>query len=136
MRDATQASDVDLIDAISELEDLGWVEPQRVMGAGPFGYHFVTPTDRLFEHVDPHVMSWNTATDAARVAAEIVNSDDRGLQAHELIERLNWTPRRLNPALSFLVSRDLVQSSQVNDPVFVTHYVGETPKTRRFVRSA
>jgi hypothetical protein len=135
MREVTRASDVDLIDAISELEDLGWVEPQRVMGAGPFGYYFVTPTDNLFEHVDPHVMEWNTTADAARVAAEVVNSDERGCQAHELIERLKWTPRRLNPALSFLVSRDLVDWSRVNDPVFVTHYIGETPKTRRFVRN-
>ncbi|MEK6374758.1 MAG: toll/interleukin-1 receptor domain-containing protein [Acidobacteriota bacterium] len=136
MKEATAASDNDLIDAISELEDLGWVEPQRVMGAAPYGYQFATPTDGLFEHVDLNVMGWDPAQDALRVAAEVVNSSERGLQAHELVERLGWNPRRLNPALSYLVSRDLVLSSQVNDPVFVTHYIAETPKTRRFARNA
>jgi hypothetical protein len=136
MRQATNAVDQDLIDAISELEDLGWAEPQRAMGAAPFGYQFITPTAALFEHVDLNVMGWDPAQDAGRIAAELVNADERGLQAHDLVDRLAWTPRRLNPALSYLISRDLVLFSTVNDPVFVTHYIGETPKTRRFVRSA
>lgn len=136
LKAATDVSDNDLIDAISELEDLGWVEPQRVMGAAPYGYDVVTPTDRLFEQVDQSVMGWNPVQDAVRVAAEVVNSEESGLQAHELIDRLGWTPRRLNPALSYLVTRDLVLSSRANDPVFVTHYVAETSKTRRFVRNA
>jgi hypothetical protein len=136
MQEATDASDNDLIDAISELEDLGWVEPQRVMGAGPYGYCFVTPSDRLFERVDLAVMGWDPAQDALRVATEVVNSAEHGLQAHELVERLGWPPRRLNPALSYLESHDLVLSSKVNHPIFVTHYIGETPKTRRFVRNA
>jgi hypothetical protein len=136
MLDATDASENDLVDAISELEDLGWVEPQRLMFAGPRGYHDVFPTGHLFEHVDSHVMGWNPPTDAQRVAAEILNSEEQGLQAYELASRLDWGARRINPALSFLISRDLVLSSDVNDPVFVTPYVGATPKTRRFVRSA
>jgi len=135
MKSETRASDNDLIDAVSELEDLGWVKPQRVIGAAPYGYQIATPTNRIFENVDRHVMGWSPAHDALRVAAEVVNSERRGLQAYELIERLGWTPRRLNPALSYLVSRDLVLSSENMDPVFVTHYIAETPKTRRFVRN-
>jgi len=134
IRHATNASDDDLIDAISELEDLGWVKPQRVIGAPPFGFDIVTPTDRLFERVDIHVMGWDTAADAARVAAELVNSGERGLQSRILAEKLGWSPRRLNPALSYLVSRDVVLASRNIDSTFVTGYIGVNPRTRRFVR--
>ena len=134
IREATNATDDDLIDAISELEDLGWVKPQRVIGAPPFGFQIVTPTDRLFERVDKHVMGWDTAADAARVAAELVNSGERGLQSRILAEKLGWSPRRLNPALSYLVSRDLVLESRNIDRTFVTGYVAVNPRTRRFVR--
>ena len=136
LKDTTQTTDDDLIDAISELEDLGWLQPTRVMGAAPYGYVWVSPTDDLFVYVDPSVMQWNAEQDAVRIAAEVVNCDDRGLQGHELVERLGWSPRRLNPALSYLVSRDLVTASRAIDPVFVTHYIAETPRTRRFVRNA
>jgi len=133
IRQATNASDDDLSDAISELEDLGWVKPQRVIGAPPFGFDIVTPTDPLFEHVDLHVMGWDTASDAARVAAELVNSGERGLQSRDLAEKLNWPPRRLNPALSYLY-RELVLASRNIDSTFVTGYILVNPRTRRFVR--
>jgi len=104
------------------------------MGAAPFGYQIVTPTERLFLGVDPHVMGWNPAEDAVRVAAEVVNQPNHGLQSQNIATHLDWKPRRLNPALSYLVSRGLVLPSKNMDRDFVTPFIAKNDKTRRFVR--
>jgi hypothetical protein len=132
----TGASTDDLSDAISELADLGWLKPRRVMGSPPFGYRTVTPTEYLFLNVDRAVMGWDPEQDAIRVAAEIVNDQNRGLQSHDIAARLGWTPRRLNPALAYLIGRDLVMASQNIDATFVSSYVAKNERTRRFVRDS
>src|SRR5262249_36648713 len=128
--EATGVSAEDLIDAISELEELGWVQPRRVIGARPFGYQIVTPTGLLFMHVDPHVMGWDAAQDALRVAAELVNQPNYGLQSREIVTRLGWTPRRLNPALSYLILHGLVIKNDNVDREFVTPSILKNDKTR------
>lgn len=134
IREVTGASNDDLIDSISELKDLGWVTPHGVIGAPPFGYRIVTPTEWLFVRVDPHVMGWNAEQDAVRVAAEIANAENRGLQSHDIADRLGWTPRRLNPAISYLIAHDIVMASKNIHPTFVSSYLAKNERTRRFVR--
>ncbi|HEY2093450.1 MAG TPA: toll/interleukin-1 receptor domain-containing protein [Thermoanaerobaculia bacterium] len=134
VREITGASNDDLIDAIGELKDLGWVKPHGVIGAAPFGYRIVTPTEHLFAHVDPYVMNWSVEQDAVRVAAEVANAPNRGLRSAEIASRLSWTPRRLNPTLSFLIGRRLVLASENIDATFVSSYLMSNDRTRRFVR--
>ena len=130
----TGAADEHLIDAISELEDARLVKPRHCIGARPFGYVTVEATELLFWLVDPVVMGWNVMKDAIRVAAEVVNAPNESVQMFELAPRLGWSPRRLNPALSFLIAKRLVMHCRNLDAHFVTSQINMTPATRRFLR--
>lgn len=130
----TGASDEHLIDAISELEDVRLVKPRHVIGARPFGYVTVEATELLFWLIDPVVMGWDVTKDAVRVAAEVVNAPNESMQMYELVPRLGWSARRLNPALSFLIAKNLVMHSRNLDADYVTSQINMTPATRRYVR--
>ncbi len=130
----TGAADEHLIDAISELEDARLLKPRHVIGARPFGYLTVEATELLFWLIDPVVMGWEVTKDAVRVAAEVVNSPNESAQMFELAPRLGWSPRRLNPALSFLIAKNLVMHSRNLDAEYVTSQINMTPATRRYLR--
>jgi TIR domain len=131
----TGYSNSQLIEAIDELEECSLAEPARVMGAPPFGYEWVRATDHLFSALDAAVMGWSTENDARAVATLLIN-DERGRgSAHELVERLGWNSRRLNPALAYLRDNDLVTISRNLDSEYVTTSLLATPRTRRFARN-
>lgn len=134
LRSATQLPDDDLIDAIDELEGRGFVRKIVTIGCGVLGFARVVPEAALFSELDQHFMDWNPEADALRLAAELVNGgDDRGIL--QLAETLGWPPRRMNPAVNYLIARDLIDSSEVcGTHPWCTHWVRKTPKTRRFVR--
>lgn len=124
-----------VIDAIDELEEEGLLEPTRVIG--PSIFSSVSPTSLLFERLDPLYMGWNPLDDAVTAAAHLINTcpEEGGARgAYELAEELKWAPRRLNPALSVLIDRDLVMASGNMDSTFVSPHLFPTPKTRRWVR--
>jgi TIR domain len=130
----TGASDEHLIDAISELEDARLLKPRHVIGARPLGYGHVEATDLLFWLIDPVVMGWDVTKDAVRVAAEVVNDPNGSVQMFELAPRLGWSPRRLNPVLSFLIAKSLVMHSRNLDADYVTSQINMTPAMRRYLR--
>lgn len=132
IREATGASDDDLIVAVRELEGLGWVIPRHVPGAVPFGYNMVVPTARLFERVDRRVKGWDPTRDAMQVASELVRAERRRIETNELAERLGWEPRRLNPALSYLIMHDGASPSGNADRLFIAAYISSNAHTRRF----
>lgn len=135
LKEATGLSDAQLIDAVDELQEFRMVKPNRVIGHRPFGYLTVRVEAHLFEALDPFIMGWNTEQDALVIAARIASDTERnGHASHDLMNEFGWTPRRMNPALNYLATRDLVTASGHLDPVFVSPYVLTTPKTRRFVR--
>jgi hypothetical protein len=134
IRQATNASDEELIAAVKELESLHWVVARRVDGAEPFGYNIVVPTDRLFERLDQRVIGSDPAKDAVRVARELVTGDQPGLDTRVLAERLEWEPRRLNPALSYLLMNDLAQPRGNVDRLYVTPHVAANARTRQFAK--
>jgi hypothetical protein len=48
----------------------------------------------------------------------------------------NWPPRRLNPAMAFLVNRDPVRAMKgLGGGAFSVHFLDPTDDTRRFVSS-
>lgn len=136
LRQETGYTDTQLIDAVDELEEAHLLKPARVIGAPPFGYVSVFPTDQLFEKFDPLLMEWKPEHDAVTVAAVLVatREDGGGMSSHDIMASLGWTPRRMNPALAYLMRRDLVMVSRNLDATFVTTHLFPTPKTRRFVR--
>jgi MTH538 TIR-like domain (DUF1863). len=134
LKEGTGLTDAQLIDAVDELEELGMAKPARVIGLPPFGYREVRAGAPLFEALDGLIMGWNTEQDALVVAAVIASAERRGHATRNVMNELGWTPRRMNPALKYLIDRDLVMASDNLDPVFVSAHFFPTPKTRRFVR--
>lgn len=135
LQESTGLSNAQLIDAIDELKELGMVKPKQVHNAQPFGYQSVWSQAPLFEMLDRYIMGWDTEQDALVIAARIVSDTERrGHATQEVMTDLGWTPRRINPALSYLITRDLVNASKSVHPIFVSTNVFVSPKTRGFVR--
>lgn len=135
IKEATGLDDDDIIDAVDELESRGYVKALRVMGSPPFGYAHVYPKDALFVDFDkPFKQQWSPEDDALQVAADLVNGSGSG-HVSEMAKKYDWTPRRMNPAVSYLIENDLVGAgSERGSHPWVRHWLYKTPSTRRFVR--
>jgi hypothetical protein len=98
----------------------------------------ISPTLQLFLDFDAFFMEWDPARDARKIAEDLVAGPHPGmnqLSAHDLLDRYDWTPRRLNPALQFLASRGLVRKSNESHLQYAFTWIWETPETRQFVRA-
>jgi len=91
----------DIEDAVYEL---------RNFVKGDFGQ--VYPADELFVEFDKSFMEWNPEQDALRIAADLLNAYKGSGGVKEIAENYEWSPRRMNPAVSFLVSRGICRDSQ------------------------
>jgi DNA-binding MarR family transcriptional regulator len=116
--------------ALEELEALGLAEDRS--GAGQRGPY--RGTRRLLAAFDPLFLGWNPRSDAARLAAELLQSG--GMRTDELADRLGWRPRRLNPAITVLCEANAVQWSKAiaHESPYVTEQLVPQPALRRFVR--
>jgi hypothetical protein len=123
--EATGLSDDDVADALYELRHI--VENNMAT---------VTGLADLYATFDKHYQEWDPAQDALRIAADFLNDPTFPNEPEEIAERYQWTPRRLNPALSYLRARKLVDSVQVMgmDPWVAVHFE-KNDATRRFVKS-
>jgi TIR domain len=131
---ATGLANNDFAAAVDELLDHGLVDVKRAIGSPPFGYFRVAATEALFITLDHLLMGWSPAQDALRLATDLLNSEHQWLSTYDAAERLQWPPRRMNPALAFLIGHDLVTRSNSIDATFVTTQIGKNAKTIRFVR--
>ncbi len=66
------------------------------------------PKDELFAEFDKHWMSWDPSKDALQLAADLVNVEDFPESTDDIAKRYQWEARRLNPAIPYLASRDVV----------------------------
>lgn len=119
----------DLIDAIDELKGLGCIKEQQFIGSRrEWG---VGPEPRLFVRFDKHWKDWDAAKDAVLVAQQVhAGTTDTATIA----KTLGWEPRRMNPALEYLMERDIVMSSESISNPFTTDWVQGTDNTRRFLK--
>jgi len=131
VRDITTLSDDDIVEAVDELESRGFVKLLRTFG--PLGFAAMVPTPTLFAAFDKHFKEWDPEADALRIAADLVNELD-GAVVSVLGQRYAWPARRINPAVTFLDERGLVQSSSTIDHPWVRYSIRRNPATRRFVR--
>ncbi len=120
--------------AVAELVSRGYLERLPLLGtdAPP-----VMATPFLFWDLDLYVHGWNPREDAKTIARALVETSDSGhgrLQTKTFAERNGWPLRRLNPALQYLVSSAIVNSSQISVPDVVTMSLLETELTRTFLR--
>lgn len=134
LRAMTPVPDDDIAEAVDELESRGWVEPTRALGAGPLGFVRIMPTSRLFSALDAMLMPWNPRDDARAVAAAIVNSNGGSMVIQLLAEQLGWTPRRMNPAITYLVDNGVMDHSNSYDAEYEYYSLHKNVSTRRFLR--
>lgn len=117
-------SDEDLEDAIYELKGYVSVVFDRVY-----------VEEALFAKFDGLWMPWNPERDALKIAMGIVNDSDFPDSSEEIAMLMDWPARRLNPAMTFLSQRRLVEQTRFyGQGNWVSHRITKTPALRRFVK--
>lgn len=99
-------------------------------------HHFLVRAS-LFTEFDQHWKPWNPADDALKLAADISNDPDFPADCQEIADHYDWEPRRLNPAITYLLERGIVKDYRAyGAPQFVmVRVVGKEDEIRRFVKS-
>jgi len=116
----------DVRDALHELRSFFTVSHGRAL-----------PNDELFVMFDHHFMGWDPAADALTLAADLVNDPSFPKRLPEMAARYAWPARRLNPAVAFLMNRELVIGRRVlgTRPFITSSVQPKADVTRRFVKS-
>lgn len=134
LQEDTQLNDDDLVDALDELEGQGFIKRLHALGEGPLGCTHVLAEGALFVAFDQYFKQWNPEEDALRIAADLVNGAESG-NVPKMAEKYNWTPRRMNPAVNYLVHRRLViASGELGSHPWCRRSIRKNNSTRRFVR--
>ena len=98
--------------------------------------HFmVTPS--LFTEFDEYWKSWQPAEDAVRLAADIANDTELPSNCQQIANRYGWEPRRLNPAITYLLDRDVIVDYKAlgTRPFVIARVVGKKDEVRRFLKA-
>lgn len=135
IRSQTSLVDDDIIDAIDELEGAGFVRRHHALGEGELGFIWLAPENELFVTFDSFFKDFCPKEDALRVAAEVVNSDSGAILIEKVAQNFQWQPRRMNPAVNYLIDRQLVETgNEMGSHPWVTFWIRKIPATRRFVK--
>jgi len=121
----TGLSKEDVVDAMHELTSFAVLHRAET----------TWPKDELFAEFDKHWKDWDPAKDALQLAADMVNIENFPTSPDEIAARYGWEPRRLNPAITYLKSRDAIRTATAMGIPWVSVYVQKTDATRRFVKS-
>lgn len=99
-------------------------------------YGTITALPELYVTFDKHFQEWDPAADALRVAADFLSDPSFPGEPQDIAKRYGWKARRLNPALSYLINRKLIDSIEVLGmaPWVAVHFE-KADATRRFVKS-
>ncbi len=125
LRSKTGLSADDVTDALHEL---GALVEQRFHGS-------TWPRAAFFTELDEYFMPWTPASDALRLAADMVNNPDFPASPADIAQLYGWPPRRLNPAIAWLVARDLVRTREGLGMVpWGCYSIERTDGTRRFLK--
>lgn len=129
LQSMTGLSREDLADAIHELRG-------RLKVHDYAGGDMVVAEPVLYAEFDASFQPWSPAQDALHLAADLHNDSDFPTSPPAIAERYGWAPRRLNPALAYLMDRDLVDvQTGIGDGTYLGYRVRATDATRRFVKS-
>ena len=134
LRDGIDLLDDALIDGVDELESMGLVRRHCASGDGVLGFHYITPEAALFGRLDKHLTETDPELDARRIAADLVNGVHDG-NVKAIAGAYGWTPRRMNPAVNYLIESGLVETGhEIGSHPWACHWIRSTSHTRRFVR--
>jgi hypothetical protein len=104
---ATRLTEDDLADAVDELVGQGYVGKHIHCGCGEIGFAKIYPEGELFAKFDDHFMPWRPSEDALVLATKALESPGGWLPVVPTATLLGWQPRRMNPALNYLMNRAL-----------------------------
>lgn len=126
LAEATGLSEEDVEDAVYELGSLVKVSRDHIL-----------VKDELFATFDKFWKPWDPAEDALKLAADLVNQAEFPGSLQEIAERYGWEPRRINPAVAYLINRNVIRGSKSvgTAPWLVAWIQPKDGATRRFVRS-
>lgn len=123
----------DLGDSLLELKDGGFIQDIRTMCDYPGNFLYISPTNETFVEFDSVFMNWNPEKDAIHVAIDLINNKDENVE--NIGNRLGWPPRRLNPAVNYLINNKIVETSRVlGVHPYTTLCIYGDHNTRRFVK--
>lgn len=90
----------------------------------------------LYAEFDRHFLSFDTAEDAVKLAADFTNDPAFPKVPKTIAEKYDWAPRRLNSAITYLRDRDLIRGDEaLATAPFVVFRIDRNDNTRRFVKS-
>jgi len=69
--------------------------------------HYVRPESELFVEFDKAFKGWDSEKDALRIASAILNDDKFPTSVEKTATQFEWTPRRINPAINYLINREI-----------------------------
>lgn len=136
LQEATGLIDDDIEDAVDELSGQGFIQKHVLLGGGgTLGFTFVTPEGELFAKFDSQYKPWDPAKDAVTLASHLLAAGDNGISVPEAAGEFGWEPRRINPAIHYLVYRRLVDhGNEMGAHPWTTWWLRKNSATRRFVR--
>lgn len=126
LMEKTGLSRDDVADAAHELDGMVTVHFEET----------VWPQDELFATFDRFWKPWNPGEDALKLAADMLNDEEFPTAPREIGQRYGWEPRRLNPAMAYLINRKVVRDlNATGSGPWLTVLIQKTDATRRFVKS-
>ena len=126
----TRLSPEDTEDALNELSDFFKIEPKRFANSSVK----VQVRGILFAEFDRYWMEWNPKDDACRIAGDLLNKERLQWHSSEIRKDYNWTTRRLNPALTFMVEHDLIPDESVLASPVMPWVNAKEGEVRRFLK--
>jgi len=103
-----------------------------------YSFDTIRPRPELFVEFDKNFMPWNPEQDALRLASDILNDKNFPKGAEDIAEQYDWPARRLNPAIAYLIEREICRNSEVlGGAPWIQPRVQEKSEgsIRRFVKS-
>jgi hypothetical protein len=100
---------------------------------GKAGFSNLSPTALLFIETDQFIRGTDPKSDARELAAQLIKQSEGSANLPELDKQLSWGPRRINPSVSYLQLKELVQASRTQNAFpYTVSWIRATEKTKRF----
>jgi hypothetical protein len=129
MADTLSLTDEEVEDAVVELEGYLLLEPN--LNTSPQ----VMVKNQFFWLTDSDVKGWNPVDDAVILATVLQNDPEDSLHLEVMATKLDWSPRRANPAATYLVDNEIVLSCECSGTrPYAYDWMTKTSATRLFVK--
>ena len=119
LRRETGLTDEELALGVDQLVQRGLVTKHAGESEGPLSFRHLTPGATLFELFDPVFNIGTALSDARKVASACLADRKSPVDVGELAHVFDWSPRRMNAAISVLLSMKLVQEPTGDERTWV-----------------